>query len=100
MKSNEADKKPQPLITKGLPQLANSGDGESEEEPDDGIRLWEAGWKERYYQAKFGVSENNHDFRKEVSCAYVEGLCWVLQYYYQVFCKLTCYYFVTNYCLR
>ena len=38
----------------------------------------------RYYQAKFEVSENDIEFRRNVACSYVEGLCWVLRYYYQV----------------
>lgn len=44
-------------------------DEEEEEENNDEIRLWEEGWKERYYQAKFEVSANNLAFRYEVvSC--------------------------------
>ncbi len=39
---------------------------EEEEENNDEIRLWEEGWKERYYQAKFEVSANNLAFRYEV----------------------------------
>ncbi|PIO77028.1 XRN 5'-3' exonuclease [Teladorsagia circumcincta] len=35
----------------------------SDEEPKDDIRLFEAGWKDRYY-------------RRKVAWAYVEGLCW------------------------
>lgn len=61
-------------------------DDDDEEEPKDDIRLWEAGWKGRYYQNKFQLSENDagyDDFRKKVADAYVEGLCWVLLYYYQ-----------------
>ena len=33
------------------------------------VRLWEAGWKGRYYQNKFQLSENDEgydDFRKKV----------------------------------
>ena len=33
------------------------------------VRLWEAGWKGRYYQNKFHISENEEgyaDFRKKV----------------------------------
>lgn len=57
-----------------------------EDEPKDEIRLWEAGWKGRYYKNKFQLSESDvgyDEFRKEVADAYVEGLCWVLLYYYQ-----------------
>ena len=55
---------------------------EEELETDD-VRLWEPGWKERYYQSKFGVDVANSQFRKQVMHVYVEGLCWVLKYYYQ-----------------
>uniref|UniRef100_A0A914UXV0 Xrn1 helical domain-containing protein n=1 Tax=Plectus sambesii TaxID=2011161 RepID=A0A914UXV0_9BILA len=62
---------------------ANKPADESDEEPVDDVRLWEDGWKERYYQAKFEVSADDYEFRKKVAHAYVEGLCWVLRYYYQ-----------------
>ena len=77
---------PTPIITKGALRLATAAaaDSESDEEENDDIRLWEPGWKERYYQAKFGVSLKNFEFRRKVACAYVEGLFWVLRYYYQV----------------
>jgi len=51
--------------------------------PEDNIRLWEDGWKDRYYKQKFGVSEVDITFRRKVAHAYTEGLCWVLKYYYQ-----------------
>ncbi|KAK3752419.1 hypothetical protein QZH41_008621, partial [Actinostola sp. cb2023] len=59
---------------------------DDDEDPPDNIRFWEDGWKARYFTNKFGVTESDvtyGDFRKKVADAYVEGLCWVLQYYYQ-----------------
>ncbi|ULU07661.1 hypothetical protein L3Y34_018989 [Caenorhabditis briggsae] len=56
---------------------------DEDEEPKDDIRLYESGWKERYYRAKFDVGSDDVDFRHRVAWAYVEGLCWVLRYYYQ-----------------
>lgn len=47
-------------------------------------RLWEEGWKQRYYKTKFDVDATDDEFRKKVVQSYVEGLCWVLRYYYQV----------------
>lgn len=47
-------------------------------------RLWEEGWKQRYYKNKFDVDVMDEDFRRKVVQSYVEGLCWVLRYYYQV----------------
>eukprot|EP01136_Pigoraptor_vietnamica_P010132 Opistho-1_new@47392 len=58
-------------------------DDEEESEPDDDVRLWEEGWKDRYYQSKFKVSATNTQFVKSVARSYLEGLCWVLAYYYQ-----------------
>ncbi|EQB77019.1 Y48B6A.3 isoform 10-like protein [Camelus ferus] len=46
-------------------------------------RLWEAGWKQRYYKNKFDVDAADEKFRRKVVQSYVEGLCWVLRYYYQ-----------------
>uniref|UniRef100_A0A3B4UHB3 5'-3' exoribonuclease n=1 Tax=Seriola dumerili TaxID=41447 RepID=A0A3B4UHB3_SERDU len=57
-------------------------DSDSEPEPEDNV-LWEEGWKQRYYKTKFDVDVSDDDFRKKVVRSYVEGLCWVLRYYYQ-----------------
>ncbi|VIO96778.1 Uncharacterized protein BM_BM7704 [Brugia malayi] len=55
----------------------------SEDEVFDEVRLWEDGWKDRYYKSKFQVDGKDIVFRRKVALAYVEGLCWVLHYYYQ-----------------
>ncbi|KAJ3343486.1 5'-3' exoribonuclease 2 [Gonapodya sp. JEL0774] len=52
-------------------------------EPVDEVRLWEPGWKGRYYRSKFGVDVADTAFRRSVVGKYIEGLCWVLKYYYQ-----------------
>lgn len=60
-------------------------DSDSEEElVHDEVRLWEAGFKDRYYESKFDVSADNKAFRQKVGLEYVKGLCWVLHYYFQV----------------
>ncbi|XP_039259920.2 5'-3' exoribonuclease 2-like [Styela clava] len=56
---------------------------EEDDEPQDDVRLWEEGWKDRYYRTKFNVSLKDYEFRRRVVRSYVEGLCWVLSYYYQ-----------------
>jgi len=38
---------------------------DSEPEPEDNIRLWESGWKERYYKNKFGVEISDIAFRNK-----------------------------------
>ncbi|CAH0767356.1 unnamed protein product [Bemisia tabaci] len=54
-----------------------------EEEPPDEVKLWEEGFKDRYYESKFDVDSKNDAFRRNVAAEYVKGLCWVLKYYYQ-----------------
>ncbi|XP_043272687.1 5'-3' exoribonuclease 2 homolog [Venturia canescens] len=61
-------------------------DEAAEEEDDqahDEVRLWEDGFKDRYYESKFDVAPDNFAFRNNVALQYVRGLCWVLRYYYQ-----------------
>ncbi|WVQ75552.1 5'-3' exoribonuclease 2 [Cryptococcus sp. DSM 104548] len=49
----------------------------------DDVRLWEPGYRERYYEQKFGVSSTDRTLIDTVTKCYMEGLCWVLEYYYQ-----------------
>ncbi|CAH2044821.1 unnamed protein product, partial [Iphiclides podalirius] len=58
-------------------------DDEDDEDKHDEVRLWEDGFKERYYESKFEVAKDNLEFRYRVALQYVRGLCWVLRYYYQ-----------------
>ncbi|KAH8407373.1 hypothetical protein KR009_000054, partial [Drosophila setifemur] len=64
-------------------QAGLDGDDEEEEEDNDEVRLWEDGFKDRYYESKFDVASGNLQFRYAVALQYVRGLCWVLKYYYQ-----------------
>ncbi|KAG7097258.1 hypothetical protein E1B28_004624 [Marasmius oreades] len=49
----------------------------------DHVKLWEPGYKERYYQQKFSVERSDEEFRRTLTRSYVEGMAWVLCYYYQ-----------------
>lgn len=55
------------------------------DEDGDLVRTWEAGYRDRYYRTKF-LAQNDEEIdaiRKEVARAYLEGISWVLLYYYQ-----------------
>jgi 5'-3' exoribonuclease 2 len=54
-----------------------------DEMPPDTVRLWEPGYRDRYYEQKFHVDPKDIEFRDKVAAHYVEGLCWVLMYYFQ-----------------
>jgi 5'-3' exoribonuclease 2 len=58
-------------------------DDDDDHQANDEVRLWEDGFKDRYYESKFDVMSDNIQFRYSVALQYVKGLCWVLQYYYQ-----------------
>lgn len=71
---------------RGMKRKAEDETKPAEEEDDqahDEVRLWEDGFKDRYYESKFDVMPDNFQFRYSVALQYVKGLCWVLQYYYQ-----------------
>lgn len=55
----------------------------ADEAPVDNVRLWEDGYADRYYQQKFHKGPDDIAFRNQVARAYVEGLAWVLLYYFQ-----------------
>ncbi|CAM0147036.1 unnamed protein product [Urochloa decumbens] len=50
----------------------------------DTIRLGVAGWKSRFYREKFDVERYNEvgNLKNDMVQKYLEGLCWVLQYYF------------------
>ncbi|OLY81139.1 5'-3' exoribonuclease 2 [Smittium mucronatum] len=49
----------------------------------DNVRLYEDGYKERYYLSKFEIQPNEKSKIREIVKSYVEGLCWVFHYYYK-----------------
>ncbi|KAG0528816.1 hypothetical protein BDA96_05G045500 [Sorghum bicolor] len=50
----------------------------------DAIRLGFAGWKSRFFREKFGVEKSNEvgKLKNDMVQKYLEGLCWVLRYYF------------------
>ncbi|XP_065212069.1 5'-3' exoribonuclease 2 homolog [Planococcus citri] len=76
---------PQNAFNRGEKRPAQGPADDSDEEVpvNDEVRLWESGFKDRYYESKFDVSKENLGFRQKVALEYIRGLCWVLHYYYQ-----------------
>ena len=60
---------------------------------NDVVQLGVAGWKTRYYTDKYKADDiAEGGGREEVFKAYVEGLCWVMLYYYRGVASWTWYY--------
>ncbi|KAJ1928356.1 5'-3' exoribonuclease 2 [Tieghemiomyces parasiticus] len=47
---------------------------------------------EWYYKTRFNVDANDREFLDAITKSYIEGLCWVLKYYYQGCCSWTWFY--------
>ncbi|KAI0036089.1 hypothetical protein K488DRAFT_82455 [Vararia minispora EC-137] len=77
----EEDESSEEEVPKKKLTLKVNPDGTVEQE--DTVRLWEPGYRERYYKQKFGVERSDDQFRKQITFKYIEGLSWVLRYYYQ-----------------
>ena len=74
------------------PNVSSNQQADSDEPPPDNVRLWEEGYADRYYEQKFKVDPQDIAFRNKVARAYVEGLAWVLLYYFQGCPSWTWYY--------
>lgn len=68
---------------RNTPQPGTPQNASNDEPAVDNVRLWDEGYADRYYEQKFGVDPTDKEFRHKVGRAYVEGLAWVLLYYFQ-----------------
>ena len=70
-----------------IKEAINEENNQKVAEYDDKIKLGETGWKDRYYMEKFHVSPKVNqkaldDLKEKIKKYYIEGLCWVFEYYY------------------
>ncbi|MCJ1477372.1 5'-3' exoribonuclease 2 [Lambiella insularis] len=78
--------------SRNTPTDSRTSKADDDEAPPDNVRLWEEGYADRYYEQKFGADPKDIAFRNKVAQAYVEGLAWVLLYYFQGCPSWTWYY--------
>ena len=82
LSSMDSDKALQSMMVGGQGVKRPHADSDDDEPPDE-VRLWEDGFKDRYYESKFDVGTEDIEFRYRIAAEYTLGLCWVLRYYYQ-----------------
>lgn len=77
---------PKPVVKKSKSEFKEALDerlkAKNELDPVDTIKLGEAGWKARYYEQKFGWDAHHHAEKMMLLRKYIEGLHWVMKYYY------------------
>jgi len=72
------------LLNTALEPDPSVDDSDNPDKVVDEVRLGEEGWKDRYYQSKFGIDKDDILEKSRIVYAYIEGLCWVLKYYFHV----------------
>ncbi|KNC86939.1 hypothetical protein SARC_00941 [Sphaeroforma arctica JP610] len=83
------------LPTEGTKRKAPDDDSD-EGEPEDNVRMHEPGWKDRYYRNKFQTTADDMEHVNALSQSFMDGLCWVLSYYF-LGCKSWTWYFPYHY---
>ncbi|KAL7320183.1 5'-3' exoribonuclease 2 [Mucor circinelloides] len=78
----EAEAQGRAILKRVQDEKKEKEDAARQREPEDEVRLWEAGWKERYYKTKFNLTLMDRDEIRHIVKSYCEGLIWVFKYYY------------------
>lgn len=84
----DEDKERNPVESKdsgdSVPVVSSGGVRSGVFDSDVEVKLYEPGYRERYYVAKFNIKESEIEaLRKDLVKCYIEGVSWVLAYYYQ-----------------
>ncbi|KAF5184195.1 5'-3' exoribonuclease [Thalictrum thalictroides] len=74
---------------KELQKSVNSSAADGSIVTVDNIKLEQEGWKERFYAEKFEAKTDDErdKIRKHAVLKYIEGMCWVMRYYYEGVCS-------------
>jgi len=78
----EGETEPEPISSDAI-KTGRKINADGTVEYEDTVKLWEPGYRQRYYRQKFGIELEEVETRQQIVKSYVEGLCWVLAYYYQ-----------------
>lgn len=80
---DEEEAPPNPEADQPLPKKKLKKNPDGTVDYEDTVKLWEPGYRERYYREKFGIELSDLPFRSQVVKSYMEGMNWVLHYYFQ-----------------
>lgn len=78
--------------TPNSPNAPEAPEAPKPEEDDDKVKLGTPGYRERYYSEKLHADLQDSNSIYGVCTAFIEGLSWVLRYYYQGCCSWKWYY--------
>ncbi|KAL3233573.1 5'-3' exoribonuclease 2 [Nakaseomyces bracarensis] len=91
--SDDKYTEPTPATTEQVPIVSNGGITSGVIDTDEAVKLYEPGYHDRYYIEKFHIQSYEIDaLRKDMVKCYIEGVSWVLRYYYQGCASWTWYY--------
>ncbi|QLG74032.1 hypothetical protein HG535_0F05440 [Zygotorulaspora mrakii] len=84
LKKDVPDQKSLGIKTEEVPIVSHGDMKAGVFDSDAVVKLFESGYRERYYLAKFNIERDQIEaLRKDLVRCYIEGVSWVLAYYYQ-----------------
>ena len=85
VKEEEEEEESSASVENSVPPIVSMGPVTSGVvDTDQNVKLYEPGYTSRYYTSKFYITEEEIEpLRKDLVRCYIEGVSWVLLYYYQ-----------------